>query len=230
MPTVMITGASRGIGLSMARAFLGRGWDVIATCRDPQAAPALLTLQSSSGRIRLTQLDVADASSIDRCAEALSDVALDVLVNNAGIMDRGAAVGALDYARWREVMETNLYGPVRVLEAFLPHLLRGGHRKAVAISSSLGSVADAAGGNYYYRASKAALNITMRAIAADLKDKGVLIAVVSPGFVDTDLTRELTAPKLSPEASGEGLAAFIETMTPEDSRRFLRYNGEEIAW
>ena len=227
MSTVLITGASRGIGLEMTRAFLARGHQVLATCRDPDGATDLRALD---GRLEVLPLDVADPASIAACAAALDGRAIDILVNNAGVTHRDTRLGHLDYAAWRNVLEINLLAPVMVLEAFLPHLLRGKDRKAVAISSSLGSVARAGGGNVFYRASKAALNMTMRALAADLKEQGVLVAVVSPGFVDTDLTRGMAAPKISAAESGAGLAAYIEAMTPEDSRRFLRFNGDEIAW
>lgn len=227
MSTVLITGASRGIGLEMTRAFLARGHQVLATCRNPAGAEGLRELE---GSLEILTMDVSEPECIARCATLLDGRAIDILVNNAGVTHRDTRIGDLDYAAWRQVLEVNTLAPVMVLEAFLPHLLRGEGRKAVAISSSLGSVARAGGGNIFYRSSKAALNITMRALAVDLAEQGVTVAVVSPGFVDTDFTRGMTAPKISAPESGAGLAAYIEAMTPEDARRFLRFNGDEIPW
>lgn len=227
MATIFVTGASRGIGLEISRAFLRRGHHVIASCRDPDNAH---DLQKLEGQLEVRALDVADPASLANCVESLANRAIDILVNNAGVTHRDTRIGHLDFEAWRQVLETNLFAPVMVLEAFLPHLLRGDGRKAIAISSSLGSVARAGGGNYFYRTSKAALNMAMRSIGADLAPQGVTVAVVSPGFVDTDLTRGSPTAKISARESGEGLAAFIETLTPEDGRRFLRFNGDELPW
>lgn len=229
MSTVLITGASRGIGLEMTRAFLGRGHQVIATCRDPDGAEALRTL-GGEGALEIRAMDVADPAAVNACVADLPGRPIDILVNNAGVAHRDTRFGALDYDAWRRVMDVNVLAPVKVLEAFLPNLLLGEGRKAVSISSSLGSIGRAAGGNYFYRTSKASLNMAMRAIGHDLAAQGVLVAVVSPGFVDTDFTRGMTAPKISARESGEGLAAYIEGMTAEDSRRFLRFNGDELPW
>jgi len=229
VPTVLITGASRGIGLEMTRAFLTRGHSVVATCRDPDGVPALRAL-GREGALEVLAMDVADPAAVDACAAALAGRPIDILVNNAGVAHRDTRFGALDYDAWRRVMDVNLLAPVKVLEAFLPHLLAGEGRKAVSISSSLGSIGRAGGDNYFYRTSKAALNMAMRAIGHDLAARGVMVAVVSPGFVDTDFTRGSNAPKISARESGEGLAAYIERMTAEDSRRFLRFNGDELPW
>ena len=229
MPTVLITGAGRGIGLEMTRAFLARGHRVIAACRNPDGAAELRAL-SIGAALEIVAMDVAEPASVDRCATALAGVPIDILVNNAGVTHRDTRLGALDYDAWRKVLDVNLLAPVKVLEAFLPHLLAGEGRKAVAISSSLGSIGRAGGDNYFYRTSKTALNMAMRSIGVDLAPQGVMVAVVSPGFVDTDLTRGLAAPKISARESGEGLAAYIEGMTAEDARRFLRFNGDELPW
>lgn len=229
MSTVLITGANRGIGLEMTQAFLGRGHQVVATCRDPDRAEALRALGGEEA-LEIRAMDVADAAAVKACAADLAGRPIDILVNNAGVAHRDTRLGALDYNAWRRVMDVNLLAPVKVLEAFLPNLLLGEGRKVVSISSSLGSIARAGGDNYFYRTSKAALNMAMRAIGHDLAAQGVLVAVVSPGFVDTDFTRGSNAPKISARESGEGLVAYIEGMTAEDSRRFLRFNGDELPW
>jgi NAD(P)-dependent dehydrogenase (short-subunit alcohol dehydrogenase family) len=231
MPTVLITGASRGIGLELARQYTARGWQVLATCRSPETASSLQQLAEGPNPPTIHQLDVTDPASISALAAALRGTPIDVLLNNAGIGGgRPAALGALDYARWQLVMETNLYGPVRTIEAFLPHVEASEQRKIIAISSSLGSTSTTTGGNYLYRTSKAALNMALRSIARDLASRGVLVALLSPGIVDTDFTRGAQMPKISPETSASGLIATIEALTEADAGNFLRHNGQTVAW
>src|SRR5688572_6852095 len=138
MATVLITGASRGIGLELARQYAARGWTVIATCRSPKTAEALQALAKQSKNIEVMPLDVTDHGQVDVLAEWLSGRPVDLLINNAGIGARTLELGAIDYKRWREVMETTLLGPVKLLEALLPNLLAGQGRKVVSVSSKIG--------------------------------------------------------------------------------------------
>ncbi len=230
-PTTLITGASRGIGLALTQALSARGWKVIAACRDPDAAQDLRALAAASdGAIRPAVLDVTDPISIAALVRRLDGAPLDVLVNNAGIAHRDTPFGALDYGAWMRVLEVNLLAPVRVTEALIGNLEAGRRRAVVAMASSLGSIARTTGGNYFYRTSKAALNMAMRSLAEDLKARGVTVAMLSPGYVDTDFTRGMGGPKVSVEESAEGLAKAIENLGPADSGRFFRYTGEDIEW
>lgn len=231
MPTALITGAGRGIGLALTEALIGRGWAVVAACRRPREAEALARLAAASpGRLRIEALDVADAASVADLVTVLDGTAIDALVNNAGVAHRDTRLGALDYDAWRAVLEVNLLAPVRLTEALIDNVAASDQKKVIAISSSLGSIAATRGDNYFYRTSKAALNMAMRSLARDLAPRGVTVAMLSPGYVDTDFTRDVGGPKISVRESGEGLARAIEAMTPADSGRFYRYTGEPIDW
>ncbi|HTI67857.1 MAG TPA: SDR family oxidoreductase [Caulobacteraceae bacterium] len=225
MPTALITGASRGIGLGLTRAFCARGWSVVATCRDPAGAAELQALG-----VRVEPLDVTDFAAVDALAARLKGVAVDALVANAGIAHRDTALGSLDYAAWRRVLETNLIAPVKLAEAFLDHVLASDQRKIVGISSSLASVAATNGGNLFYRTSKTALNMAYRTLAMELQPRGATVVTLSPGYVDTDLTRDMGGAKVSVETSAQGLVRAIEALTPRDTGRFFRYTGETIPW
>lgn len=229
MPTILITGASRGIGLGLAREFAARDWDVIATCRNPAAATDLGALAADNPRVTVQALDVTDFAAVDVFAAGLADRAIDVLVNNAGISQR-SPFGKLDFDAWRQVLETNLLAPMKLAESLIEQVARSDQRKIVNLASSLGSIAGTTGGSYFYRSSKAALNMAMRSLAQDLRERGVIVSLMSPGFVDTDFTRAARMPKISVEESARGLADAIIGLTPDQSGEFLRFNGEQIPW
>lgn len=232
MPHALVTGAARGIGLALTEALAERGWAVTATCRAPDEAAALQALGAAhSELIEIAPLDVADLEAAERLAARI-EAPIDALVNNAGIAWRDTRFGALDYEAWRRVMEVNLMAPMRVAEAFIEQVAASEHRKIVSISSSLGSIAATTGGNYFYRTSKAALNMAMRSLAKDLAPRGVTVALLSPGYVDTDFTRPVVGgpSKISARDSGQGLADAIIGLTPEDSGRFKRFNGQVVDW
>ena len=231
MPTALITGAGRGIGLALTEALIGRGWTVVASCRRPREAEALARLAAASpDRLRIEALDVADAVSVADLVTVLDGTPIDALVNNAGVAHRNTPLGSLDYDAWRAVLEVNLLAPVRLTEALIDNIAASDQKKVIAISSSLGSITATRGDNYFYRTSKAALNMAMRSLARDLAPRGVTVAMLSPGYVDTDFTRDVGGPKIPVRESGEGLARAIEAMTPADSGRFYRYTGEPIDW
>lgn len=232
MPRAFVTGANRGIGLALTQALLERGWTVTATCRRPDRASDLMDLAGRfEEQLEVEVLDVDDFPAIEALAGRMRGVSIDVLVNNAGVAHRDTRLGALDYEAWRGVLEVNLLAPVRMAEAFLEHVAASEQKKIVSISSSLGSIAATTGDNYFYRTSKAALNMAMRSIARDLAPRGVIVAMLSPGYVDTDFTRGMSGPpKISAHESGQGLADAIQALTPEDSGVFKRFNGQPIDW
>lgn len=231
MPCVLITGAGRGIGLALAGVFAEQGWDVIATCRDGAANLPLGELSRQfPGHIRIEALDVANAASVAAIRARLDGTSIDILVNNAGVTHRDTQLGSLDYDAWHAVLDVNLLAPVRVTEALLENVVASDQKKIVAISSSLGSISRTSSGNYFYRTSKAALNMAMRALAHDLKERGVTIALLSPGYVDTDFTRGVGGQKVSVRESAHGLFEAMTAMTIADSGRFFRYTGEDLDW
>ncbi|MCH7931701.1 MAG: SDR family oxidoreductase [Proteobacteria bacterium] len=231
MPSILITGANRGLGLAFARHYAAAGWRVHAGYRDPDAADALAAVASNAaGRVSVHRLDVADAAEIAALAESLRDEALDVLLNNAGLSGgRFRTFGKTDYGLWEETLRVNTLAPLRMAEAFVGHVARSERRLIVFISSRMGSISDNMnGGAYVYRSSKAALNAVVKSMAVDLKRRGIGVVALHPGWVATDMGG--SAAPLSPAESVDGMAAVIERLTPADSGRFLSYDGSAIPW
>jgi NAD(P)-dependent dehydrogenase (short-subunit alcohol dehydrogenase family) len=226
MTTVLITGANRGLGLEFCKQYAAEGWNVLACCRNPETADKL----NAISRIQVFQLDVSDFSQIDHLAAKMQDTPIDVLINNAGIYGGPHyGFGQLDYAAWTHTLTVNAQAPVKMAEAFLPHLNRGNKKLLVSISSQMGSIADnKSGGSILYRTSKAALNAAMKSIAIDLKDLGIGVVVLHPGWVKTDMG----GPDALIEAreSVRGMRQVIERFIPDQSGTFLKYDGSTLPW
>lgn len=231
MSTVLVTGANRGLGLEFARQYSADGWKVYAACRDPEAARELGQLAAGSGgAIRVLALEVTDAASIRAAAQSIAGEAIDVLINNAGVgSPKKQRLGSLDYAAWAHVLDVNTLGPMRVVEAFLDHVAKGGDRKIVTLTSAMGSIADnASGGSYAYRSSKAAINIVMKSLSIDLAPRGITCVVVHPGWVRTDMGGP--DGKLTPAQSVTALRKLIAGLQPDDAGRFFNYDGKIYPW
>ena len=226
MPTTLITGAGRGLGLEFVRQYAEAGWTVLAGAREPDRAEALLRVD---GDVSPVPLDVADPASVAILAERLSGVPIDLLINNAGLYGpRDVALGEIDYDAWRQVLEVNTLAPMRLAESFIGQLRAGQGRKIVTLSSKMGSIGEATGGSYIYRSSKAAVNAVMRSLALDLAADGFTIVVVHPGWVRTDMGGPGAA--IDAVDSVAGLKRVIEGLTPADTGRFLNYDGSPISW
>jgi NAD(P)-dependent dehydrogenase (short-subunit alcohol dehydrogenase family) len=231
MPTVLITGANRGLGLEFARQYSADGWRVIATCRAPDSAADLKRLASASGGgTRVLPMDVTDAESISSAAAAVGGEAIDLLLNNAGVGGPPKQrLGGLDYAAWSRVLDVNALGPVRVIEAFVENIARSDRRLIVTVTSGMGSLEDnTSGGSYAYRTSKTAVNMAMRSLAIDLAPRGIVCVVVNPGWVRTDLGGPRG--KMSPSESIEAVRSVIAALGPDDSGKFLNYDGKPYPW
>ena len=226
MPTVFITGANRGIGLEFARQYAADGWRVLAACRNPREAKELADLP---GDVRVFALDVIDENQLPALARSLSDEAIDILINNAGVGGFDDSFGNTPTNEWLETLRVNAIAPVHVAEQFLPHLERGQRRLIVNITSKMGSIADnGSGGSYSYRTSKAALNMVAKSMAHDLKGKRIIVVVFHPGWVKTDMGGPQAL--LPPKASVGGMRAKIATLTAADSGKFFNYDGKPLPW
>ena len=226
MPTTLITGAGRGLGLEFARQFADDGWTVLAGVREPASADDLRRID---GDVSPVPLDVADPASVAILGERLSGVPIDLLINNAGIYGpREMTLGTFDYDAWREVFEVNTLAPMRVAEAFIEHIRASEGRKIVTVSSKMGSIADSSGGSYIYRSSKAAVNAAMKSLALDLQPEGFTIVVVHPGWVRTDMGGPSAL--IDAVESVTGLKTVIDGLTPTDSGGFFNYDGTTIPW
>jgi len=232
MNTALITGANRGIGLEFAAQYAADGWRVLACSRDPEKSDALGKLAAQyPGLITVHALDVADHAQIEHLAQLLEGEAIDLLINNAGIYpdsDTGG-FGHTDYEEWMQVFRVNTMAPLKMAETFASQIRRGKGRTIVSISSKMGSIADnSGGGNYLYRASKAALNMVVKSLSVDLKPLGITAVIFHPGWVQTDMGGPNAL--ISAAQSVSGMRRVIGQLTLADSGKFLAYDGQEIAW
>lgn len=227
MPTCLITGANRGIGLEFVKQYAADGWKAIATCRHPEEAEQLNALE---GDIQVHPLDVTDFARIEALARKLSGEPIDLLINNAGIYGpRVSPYDSIDYAAWADVLRVNTMSPLKVSAVFADAVARSGLKRIVTITSQMGSIADnSSGGSYIYRSSKAALNAAMKSLAHDIKGKQITVAVLHPGWVRTDMGG--SGATIDPSESVAGMRQVIDGLRLEDSGRFLAYDGRELPW
>jgi NAD(P)-dependent dehydrogenase (short-subunit alcohol dehydrogenase family) len=226
MPTLLITGANRGIGLELTKRYAADGWAIIAACRKPQDAAALKGIK---GDIAVEALDVTDYGAIDKLADRYSGKAIDLLLNNAGIYgNRDGALKVSDFDMYLQVLQVNGVAPMKVALAFLPQLKAAKASKIATISSRMGSISQGGGGSYAYRASKAAINAGMHNLALDLKSAGITCITLHPGWVKTDMGG--AGADIDVATSGAGLKKTIDGATLKDTGKFFNYDGSEIPW
>ena len=219
MPTILITGAGRGLGLELARQSAQDGWRVIGTVRKPVAEAGLETIM----------LDVTNMAEIKQLSSRLKGVPIDVLFCNAGISGkRGMALGSFDYAEWEKVLRVNLLGAAAVIEALVDNVAASERKTIAVMSSRLGSIAESSGMTLPYSTSKAALNLLAKGLAANLAARGIIVVALSPGWARTDMGGQ--AAPLTPETSVRGLRKVIGRLRREDSGKFLSYDGSSIPW
>jgi len=223
MPTVLITGAARGLGLEFTRQFAAKGYAVHACARTPDS------LKNEKGDIHRHTLEVTDYKAVQALAKELSGEAIDVLICNAGIAGREAGeLGRIDPAVWRQTFEVNTLAPLMMAEAFVEHVARSQQKKLVAVSSRLGSIAHNDGSRYAYRASKTALNMQWKSLSKDTAGRGVICVVMHPGWVQTDMGGG--AAPLTIADSVPAMVKVIDGLKRSDNGRFINYDGSEIPW
>ena len=217
MPTVMIIGASRGIGLELARQYANAGWRVHATTRTPaQPGP----LGALAGDIVLHALEVRDAVQITALAAAVAQEGIDVLVHNAGVSGWGMPRA--------EVMAINADAPIKIAGALLPAVMRSIEKKIVLMTSQLGARYGRRDGLGLYGDSKAALNDAFRILAPEWGRQGVIVIVMHPGWVRTDMGG--ASASLSVTESVTGMRQVIARLTAAEHGRFWTWNGREHSW
>ena len=216
MPTVLITGASRGIGRALADQYESDGWKVIRTCRSPK-------------RTEEMALDVSDPRQVQEVAEKLSGTPIDVLINNAGVIgQRDAAIGNIDYSQWEETFRINTLAPIRVAEALAENVAASEKKVMVFVSSVMGSIARNGGGHYLYRSTKAALNAAMVSLSMELESRGVICISMHPGWVRTDMGGPTAAVAVPDSAAG--IRNVVASLGRQDNGCFYDYTGAEIPW
>jgi NAD(P)-dependent dehydrogenase (short-subunit alcohol dehydrogenase family) len=240
VPTLLVTGTSRGLGLELVRQYAADGWQIFACARRSAGAAELQALAAAhAGSVKVVDLDVEDHDAIDRLARELDGTAIDVLLNSAGIMGRGSFAdegiqfgrfGHADFDDWARVFRINVAGPMKMAEAFVEHVARSQQKKIVTLTSMLGSVAlNRIGSLYAYRASKAAVNAMMKSMAIDLaKSHGIAATALHPGWVRTDLGGPRA--DIDPVTSVAGMRKVIAALTPDNAGRYMVYDGSELPW
>ena len=222
MPTILITGAGRGLGLELARQYAADGWRVIGTVR--RDSPGLEAIGARS----LTA-DVADVSQVKALSQKLQAEPIDVLFCNAGIIGkRGMALGSFDYAEWEQVLRVNLLGAAAVIEALVDRVAASERKTVAVMSSRLGSIEESSGMTLPYSTSKAALNLLAKGLAETLRPRGIIVVALSPGWVKTDMGGQ--GASLTPETSVRGLRKVLDGLQREDSGKFFSHDGSQIRW
>jgi len=221
MATALITGANRGIGLALSQQLSARGDTVIAVVRKPsQELSALNGIRIESA------VDVTNAEHIQQLAQRLEGEAIDLLINNAGVLTR-ETLEDLNIDQIRFQFEVNALGPLRITHALLPNLINGS--KVAIITSRMGSIEDnTSGSRYGYRMSKAAVNMAGMSLARDLAPRGIPVALLHPGYVRTKLTNQNGL--INPDESAEGLIARIDGLNLDNSGTFWHANGTVLPW
>jgi NAD(P)-dependent dehydrogenase (short-subunit alcohol dehydrogenase family) len=233
-PTVIITGANRGLGLGLAHIYLDSDWKVIAVNRSP--SPKLEKLVG--GDLEIHRCNLTDDSQLADLAESLAGQTIDVLINNAGRMAHSGFVesadsvqgfGHFNRAMWHDVFDINLFTAMSMAELFSDNLARSGRGRIVTISSMLGSMElNTHGGLYAYRASKAGVNAIMKSMSFDLADRGIIAITQHPGWVRTDMGG--SDADIDNQTSANGIKQVIDGLAPADSGKFFSYDGSEMPW
>ena len=223
MSTCLVTGANRGIGLALCRQLAARGDDVIAVCRQTSPELAALVAEVIDG------VDVGEPATVRALPERLAGRRIDMLINNAGV-GRWRSDDLLSDETLEEILlqfRVNSIGPVIVTQALLP-LLTDDARVGI-VTSRMGSIADnTSGGTYGYRMSKAAVNAAGKSLALDLADRGIAVALLHPGYVQTDMTSGRG--DVDADHAAAGLIARLDALTPANSGSFWHANGDILPW
>lgn len=235
-PTVLITGANRGIGLEFVSQFSERGWNIIATTRELESSPELLAMAEDYDRLVVEQLDVTDFARIDALDAKYSDQPLDVLLSNAGITPKYKSafktVDSVDWDMVRMSLEVNAIAPLKLAQTFMDQVAASKQKKLVVISSKAGSfdLSPKMPMMYEYRGSKAALNMYMFTLAFETAKKGVILTLLSPGQVNTVPGMKLPG-AIETDESVAKMLAVIDGLTPAQNGKFLNFeDGSELAW
>lgn len=231
MPTILITGTNRGIGLEFTKQYLSEGWRVLACSRHTHESMKLNTLKEQYPTLLvLASLDVRDEKQIQSLATEWQSESIDILFNNAGIYGpEHVKLGSLNAKDWEEVLLVNSISPLLIAQAFIEHVAKSQKRIIATMSSLMGSITgNTSGQYYYYRSSKAAINAAMKSLSIDLQSRKITGVVFHPGWVQTDMGGP-NAP-LPVTESVAGIRKILSQLTLADSGKFLSYRGEELPW
>lgn len=226
MKNALITGANKGIGLEFVRQLKERGYYIFGCCRTPEEASELNEVADE-----IIQLDVTNDKDIESLKQTLNNRPIDLLVNNAGVNgEKNVTIGNITRENFVNLLNVNCISVVKLCDALLPNLLSSEDKNILVITSRMGSISDNdTGKSYAYRASKAALNCVMRSFAIDVKDKGVHVMLIHPGWVKTDMGG--TNALIDVQTSVAGMLEQADKKLSKSHADVIhRYDGEVIAW
>jgi NAD(P)-dependent dehydrogenase (short-subunit alcohol dehydrogenase family) len=227
----MIVGATRGIGLELTKQYANEGNQVIACARDTANASLLSEVASGSENIKIEQLDIADAGSIESASSRIGEEAIDSVIIVAGWvggMPDNQTIDNIDIDEWHNTLNINTIGPLLVAKAFKSNLAASGNGNLMILSSQLAASTWPMGGMYIYSTTKAAVSKVGQILALDWAEDPIIVTIMHPGWVQTDMggpTAEITA-----EESASGIRNVISGLTKEDSGNFYKWNGDIHPW
>jgi len=220
MKIALITGANRGIGFALTQEYLAQGWEVIAVCRASSEE-----LNATKAKV-ITGIDVTKSTDLLGLTQQVADIQLDLLINNAGIL-HSDDLSSIDYKNVTQQFLVNAQAPLQVTEALLDRLSEGA--KIAFITSRMGSIEDNTSGAYYgYRMSKAALNAAAKSLSIDLKPRGIAVAILHPGYVQTAMVN--FGGDISASESAKRLSKRIAELNLKNTGGFWHSNGESLPW
>ena len=230
MPTLLITGANRGVGLALTQQYLEEGWQVFDTCRDPENAGELSRLAADSDSLTIIPLEVTNSADIESLVRKLDGSPIDILINNAGVYGQSNSYfGNTNTELWLEALKINTIAPMKIMEALVENVAASEKRIIASMSSKMGSMDDnGSGGSYVYRSTKAALNAVMVSAAHDLKSKGITAVILHPGWVRTDMGGPNG--EISTAESAINLRKILANLSIEDGGDFYDIDGSIIPW
>ena len=230
MATVLITGTNRGIGLEFVKQFLAREDTVLATCRDMGSATVLRQLNNDTRKLHIFELDGSSQKSMEDLTLQLAGHAIDIFINNAGVYGpRDSTFGKVSANEWAKVLQVNAKAPMILTQLLIDNLRDGSDKKLLYITSKMGSIDDnKGGGSYVYRSSKAALNAVVKSISVDLRDSGFSVAVLHPGWVQTDMGGPNALIDVTTSVSK--MIDVIDNLNFHNSGSFFNYDGGIIPW
>ena len=230
MATILVTGANRGLGIEFVEQYLNEGNDVIATYRNENSSMDLIEMGNERSNLKLLQLDVSSNKSLNSFAENLGDSPIDIFINNAGVYGpRNSSFGNVDEENWIPAIKINAIAPILLTQLIIKNIRSGADKKLIFITSKMGSIDDNKGGGaYVYRSSKTALNAVVKSLSVDLENEGIVVALIHPGWVKTDMGGPNAL--IDKDTSVRGMTEVISNLDISSTGNFYNYDGSIIPW